>query len=177
MRRTPMIRAIPIALLLAPCGAIAKDKPAVPEALPPVFQAVMDCRTVAGDAERLACYDRSVSAMADARAKQDLVVADRETLRETKRGLFGFTLPHLKLFGSTEGEDVNEIEATLTSVRQGNDGLAVFAIETGARWKQTEGSTSFARAGQKIRISRGALGGYWAKIDGDRPVRVIRLAN
>jgi hypothetical protein len=57
--------------------------------LPQVFEAVVGCRALTIDSERLACYDRSVAALASAREKQDIVVADRATLRETKRGALG----------------------------------------------------------------------------------------
>ena len=177
MPRKLLIRAVPVVLMLGATAAVAKDRPKADEPLPPVFQAVVDCRAIGTDAERLACYDRSVTAMASAREKQDLVVADRETLRETKKGLFGFSLPHLKIFGATEGEDVNEIESTLTSVRHSVDGFAIYTLETGAHWKQTEGAPSFAKPGQKIKLTRGLLGAFWAKIDKDPPVRVMRLAN
>lgn len=178
MHRSFVIRAAAtVALVLAPGAALAKDKARGDEPLPPVFQAVADCRNVAGDAERLACYDRNVATMVAARDKNDLVVADRETLRETKRGLFGFSLPRLKIFGGTEGEDVNEIQSTVTSVRRAADGFAIFAIADGAHWKQTDGGNTFAKSGDKITISRGALGSYWAKINKDAGVRVVRLSN
>ncbi|WP_226016199.1 hypothetical protein [Novosphingobium sp. FKTRR1] len=165
-----------LALCAAPANAKDKDKTGAGGALPPVFQAVVDCRALAADADRLACFDRSVAAMASARDKQDLVVADRATINETKRGLFGFSLPKLKLFGSTEGEDVNEIETTISTVRKAPDGFAVFVLPDGARWKQTDGGISFAKPGDKIRIRRGAMNGYLAKVASDATIRVIRLA-
>jgi hypothetical protein len=164
------------AVALAAAPVAGKDKSPLPKELPPVFEAVVTCRTLASDSERLACYDRSVAALAAARDKEDIVVADRATIRETKKGLFGFTLPKLKLFGGTEGEDVQEIEATIAGVRSAPDGQAVFTLADGARWRQTDGPDQFARPGLKIRIKRGALGGYLASIDKGAYVRVVRLA-
>lgn len=163
-----------LALCTSPAGA--KDKAAVLQQLPPVFAAVVDCRALSADSERLACYDRSVAALASAREKEDIVVADRATIRETKRGLFGFALPKLKLFGTTEGEDVKEIEGTLSAVRNTQDGMAIFALTDGARWKQTDGGSTFAKAGQTIVIKRGALGSYLASIGKGSTFRVVRLA-
>ena len=165
------------ALAAFPVAAQAADRPPELDKLPPVFEAVMDCRAIASEAERLACYDRTVASMAAAREKQDLVVADRQTLRETKRGLFGFSLPKLKIFGGTEGESIDAIETSITSVRRANDGMVIFTIEDGARWKQTEGRNSFAKPGDKVKISRGALGSFWAKIGNNSQMRVIRLVN
>jgi hypothetical protein len=171
--------AIAVAASLALVGsasANAKSSDKAAEPLPPVFQSVIDCRAVTADSERLACYDRSVTAMATARAKQDLVVADRASITETKRGLFGFSLPHLKLFGSTEGEDVNQIESTISGVRKAADGFAIFVLADGARWKQTDGGFSYAKPGDPIRIRRGAMNGYLAKVADEATIRVVRLA-
>ena len=168
-----------IALLALTVGAIplsAKDKPAAPQQLPPVFEAVVNCRALTADSERLACFDRSVAALAAARDKEDIVVADRATIRETKRGLFGFTLPKLRLFGGTEGEDVKEIDGTIAAVRSTDDSMAVLTLADGARWKQTDGGNTFAKAGQAIHIKRGTLGSYLASIGKGASFRVVRLS-
>lgn len=156
----------------------ARDRNALPKELPPVFEAVVNCRSLTADAERLACYDSSVSALAAAREKEDIVVADRATIRETKKGLFGFALPKLKLFGGAErdSDEVKEIESTITAVRDTADGLAIFTLADGARWKQTDGGNTFAKAGLGIRIKRGTLGSYLASIDKGAYIRVVRLA-
>jgi len=165
-----------LALAVGTMPISAKDKPAVPQQLPPVFEAVVDCRALTVDSQRLACYDRSVAALAAAREKEDIVVADRATIRETKRGLFGFALPKLRLFGSTEGEEVKEIDGTISAVRSMDDGMAIFTLGDGARWKQTDGGSTFAKAGQAIHIKRGALGSYLASIGKGASFRVIRLS-
>ncbi|KUR72240.1 hypothetical protein AQZ52_02860 [Novosphingobium fuchskuhlense] len=172
----PIATALVLALAAAPLAS--KETSAIPKDLPPVFEAVVNCRTLTSDSERLACYDRSVAALAAARDKADIVVADRATIRETKKGLFGFTLPKLKLFGAAEndGDDVKEIESTITAVRRTADGLAIFTLADGARWKQTDGGATFAKPGIGIRIKRGTLGSYLASIDKGAFIRVVRLA-
>ncbi len=173
----PLLSCIALGVVALAAAPIAgKDKSPLPKELPPVFEAVVNCRTLTADSERLACYDKNVAALATAREKEDIVVADRATLRETKKGLFGFTLPKLKLFGGTEGEDVNEIEATISAVRATPDGLALMILGDGARWKQTDGGNLFARPGSTIRIERGALGSYLASVDKGPLVRIVRLA-
>lgn len=166
------------AVAVAAAPLVAKDKSPLPKELPPVFEAVVNCRTLTSDSERLACYDQSVAALAAARDKEDIVVADRATIRETKKGLFGFTLPKLKLFGGAEKEadEVKEIESTISAVRGTADGLAIFTLADGARWKQTDGGNAFARPGASIRIKRGSLGSYLASIDQGPFVRVMRLS-
>jgi hypothetical protein len=177
LRSTPGCIAL-AALAIAAAPLAARDKPSLPKELPPVFEAVVNCRALTSDSERLACYDRSVAALAAARDKEDIVVADRTTIRETKKGLFGFTLPKLRLFGGAEGkeEEIKEIESTISAVRDSADGLAVFTLADGARWKQTDGGATFARPGLSIHIKRGALGSYLASVDKGAFVRVVRLS-
>src|SRR5690349_9886190 len=97
------VTALALAALAVATPAWAKDKEQA--APPPVYQAVVDCRAIIDAAQRLACFDRTVGEMAKAGEEKDLVVLDREAVRETRRGLFGFSLPKIKLFGGGRDED------------------------------------------------------------------------
>ena len=170
------VTALALAALAVSSAASAKDKsPAA--APPPVYQAVVDCRGLADPAQRLACFDRTVGEMAKAGEQKDLVVLDRETMRETRKGLFGFSLPKLKLFGGGDDGDqeVSEIESTITGIRTANDGLPIITIADGARWKQTEERNVYPSVGDPIRIKRAALGSYMANVKKQAAVRVMRL--
>lgn len=164
-------------VLVAGASAAAKDKSKddASTAPPAVYKAVLDCRTVADAAQRLACYDATVGAMASATDKKDLVVIDRETIRATKRGLFGISLPKIKIFGGNDDEEVNQIESTINAAYAAKDGMSVFALADGSRWKQTEGRFTYPKPGQKILIKRAALGSFMAQVNGQPGVRVIRL--
>lgn len=163
------------ALVAAPIAAA--DKSDAPHPPPPVFQAVLDCKALTEAAARLACYDRSIEALAAANRNHEVVIADRATVREAKRGLFGLRLPRLKLFGGDGDEEVTEITGTLTAVRAAPDGMPIFVLDDGARWKQTEGRNQFAKSGDKIRIHRGSMGSFIANLNEAPGVRVVRLAN
>lgn len=168
--RTPLFLAI--AMLAAPAAAKDKEAPSTP---PPVFQAVLDCKTVADAGERLACYDRTVGAMATAREAKDLVIADRATMREARRGLFGLALPSIKLFGGGDSEDVKAIESTIESTYAARDGQFIFVLADGARWKQIGGRPAYAKRGDPIMIETASLGSYFAKIGKGQNARVIRI--
>ncbi|PKB13947.1 hypothetical protein B0I00_2575 [Novosphingobium kunmingense] len=156
--------------------SLAKDKGKDdPVPTPAVFQAVIDCKAIAAAEARLACYDSTVAAMGRAKDAEALVVTDTGAIREARRGLFGISLPKLKLFGG--GEEVNEIEGKITAVRSSNDGMAIFVLEDGARWRQTEGRHQFAKPGQTIKVRRASMGGFMANIDGQPGVRVVRMVN
>lgn len=176
MRRLTCLIA-PLTLLLS-APALAKDKDAkdqAPAVQPQVFQAVVDCRKLTDSAARLACYDASVAALAGAAEAKQVLVVDRATTEKTKRSLFGLSLPKIKLFGENDDVEIEKIESTITAVSSARDGSAIFVLADGGRWKQTEGRDTFAKAGQKIEIVKGSLGGYFARINGQSGVRVIRL--
>ena len=177
--RRPLSFAILLLALSAPVlgPAQAKNNDDVPPT-PAAYQALIDCKPLTDSAARLACYDQKVEAMATAIRDRQLVVADRETMREARRGLFGISLPRLRLFGGDDDtEEIKQIESAINAVRSAGDGMAIFMLADGSRWKQTEGRDVFAKAGDEIKIKRTAMGGYMANVDGQAAVRVMRLAN
>lgn len=168
---------MPLAILaLAIAGpALAKDEE--PVRVPQPVQDVVDCKAVADPATRLACYDAKVAVMAAGIEQRELVVADREMLRDAQRGLFGISVPKIKLFGAGGQEELKEIESTIAAVRTANDGLPIFILADNSRWKQVDGRNVFPKVGDKIRIKRAGMGGFMANVDGQTGVRVVRLLN
>jgi hypothetical protein len=167
-----------VLLVNVTAGAFAKDKAddnAVPT--PPVFQAVLDCKSVADPTQRLACYDQTVDVMATASTKRDILVAERATVREAEKGLFGINLPRIKIFGGNDDDAVKEIESTIASFRRDENDALIITIADGARWKQTDSSPQSASVGDKIRIKKGTFGTFWANIKGRSGIKVTRLAN
>jgi len=156
-----------------PAEARANDK--IVDGPPPaVFQAVLDCKTMTDPAARLACYDKAVGALDAARAAKDLVVADRNAVREAKRGLFGLSLPSIKLFGGDKDEEVTQIETRIKSVRRGAEGF-VFILEDGAIWAQTDGVyIPDPEAGDTIQIRQAFLGSFLGKVNGGVAFRIKR---
>lgn len=171
----------PHLLCLPALGLIALSVPALAKdreedlTPPPVFQAVIDCKPIADPAARLACYDRTVGAMANARATKDLVVADRATMHEARKGLFGLSLPNIKLFGGKDSEEVTAIEGTIASTYAARDGSFIFVLADGARWKQIDGRPAYAKKGDPIHIEKASLGSFFAKIGKGQNARVIRI--
>lgn len=159
-------------LAAAASPALAQERPG--EAPPTVFSRVTECRSIQDGAERLACFDREVAALAQAQAAREIVVVDREAVQRTRRSLFGLTLPDVgRLFGD---EQEDEINSTVVAALVSNRNMASVQIEGGAVWVQTEGRpiTRRPRPGMPVEIRRGALGSFWMSVDGQRAVRVIR---
>ena len=169
---------IRIKICLALAAGLAAPAVAAPARLPTVLQALTDCRTKTDDVARLACYDKAAAGIAEATAKKDIVVLDREEVRATRRGLFGFSLPKLNFFGNkdvendTGREDIDEVDVVVKSARSFGYQLWRMTMEDGSIWVTNEASTLITpRAGSKVHIKRAALGSYFIKVDGSRAVK------
>ena len=177
-----MARVLTIALALAGLAlagpVAAKTQPLAAAPPPKIFTDVIQCRTITDAAERLACFDRSVGTLAAAQANKEVYVADKEAMREARKGLFGFNLPNLKIFSDDDMEkDVNSIESTIAGVSQGQKGY-IFTLKDGARWMQTDGAyMDKPKIGAAIRIKRASFGSYFGQVDKNPGVRVERLNN
>lgn len=172
------------ALLLALSVTSASITSAVPAAAQDkagtnAVDAIVACRDIADTAARLACFDQRVAALAEAKQRKDIVVMDREGVRAAKRGLFGFSLPRIKLFGDGDGDtetDVKQIDSIVTAARSGTGGLTTIALKDGTQWQTTEARMGFSpRSGDEITITAGTLGSYIAKIKGGRSSKVKRV--
>ena len=160
-----------------PGAASAQKKQPSPAPVPPVFTRVVACSSIADSAQRLACYDKEVPAMATAQRAGDLVAMDKAQVRKTRRSLFGLALPDLGIFGDDSDDSVKSIETKLKAVRTGPDGKYVFDLVEGGRWAVLESRMFIVdpAPGQTIKIRRAALGSYLANVNNQIAVRVRRV--
>lgn len=132
------------------------------------------------DTERLACYDRAAAALDQAVAQKDVTLIDRQEVRRTRRGLFGFTLPRIGIFSDDENkeeaEEFAELNTTVASARS-VDGRVEFRLGDGsdAVWRTTDPVAFPPKAGTAVRIRRASLGSYFVKFGKDRMVRGMRI--
>lgn len=161
------------------CAAPAASAPKQKEGPPPAqVGAVLSCRQVADGAERLACYDRAAASLGDAVARRDLVVFDRESVRKTKRGLFGFAIPNLGIFGDDDGEiEIKQLDGVVAGLGRNADGGFIFRLADGSRWSQTDGKPIALepRNGDPVVIRKSALGSYVMSIAKQPGVKVKRI--
>ena len=163
-------------LMTAPAASAPKK---VAEGPPPSqVTALLNCRNIADSAERLACYDRTAATIGEAVAKRDLVVFDRESVRKTKRGLFGFSIPNLGIFGDDDDAvEIKQIDGSIANIGHNADGGYIFRLADGSRWTQLD-SKPFAvppRHGDKVVVKKGALGAYFLTVVGQPGVKVKRI--
>lgn len=141
--------------------------------------ALVACRAIGNDTERLACFDREVAAFDTAVRDRKVAVVDQEDIRKTRRTLFGIALPRIKLFGDADEAtpEIKEVTAVIRSTSEGEGGRIVFTLEDGAVWAQTDDYPvfRFVKPGQKVTIKRGSFGSYFADFASTVTVRAKRL--
>ena len=162
-------------LFAAPAASAPKK---VAEGPPPAqVTELLNCRGIADSGQRLACYDRTAASIGDAVAKRDIVVFDRESVKKTKRGLFGFSIPNLGLFGDDNDEvSIKQIDSTIAATSVNRDGGYIFVLEDNTQWSQVDGKPVALppRRGDKAVVKKGTLGSYFLSFDGQAGVKVKR---
>jgi len=166
--------ALVAALAIAPAASAER-----PAKRPELFTKLIDCRAIADNGQRLACYDAAAGALEDAEKKKDLVVVDRKEIRETKNSLFGFTLPKIGLFGDDKDDDkgaISEIASTVAAARMVKGGAWSLKLAGDAgTWETISTITVAPRAGDKVRIKKASLGSYLGQVGLNRGVRFRRV--
>jgi hypothetical protein len=175
MRKTALLLAT-IGLFLSAVAFAKKDD--LPKEAPKIFQDVVDCKKIADSAQRLACYDTSVAKLESAQSANEVYVVDKEQVKESRKGLFGFSLPKIKIFGSGDDDknEIKEIDAVVAKMRQDQNGW-VFTLEDGAIWRQTDGIYigMNPKVGNKIHIKKAAFGSYMGKVENGVSFRIARV--
>ena len=137
------------------------------------FRALLECRNVPGATERLACYDSKISALETAEQRGDVVVADREQIREARTQVFGFGGVRIPFLSGADAEMPSEVTSTLSGLRDLGYGKWEFTLENGMRWRQTDDDVVYPKVGQSVTVRAAAMGSYMLKVK-NRAVRVIR---
>lgn len=143
--------------------------------------ALKECRAIPGDTERLACLDRVSGDVVDAAERGEIRIVTRKDVEETRRGLFGFTLPKIKLF-EADREDAREpletLESVVTSARRIDAKTYQFKIRDGdATWQIKEAPARFIgpKAGDRVSFKRATLGSYFVRINDQVGVKGRRI--
>ncbi|MCT2559669.1 hypothetical protein N0B51_11830 [Tsuneonella sp. YG55] len=169
-----------IAALLA-AALLAGESPAQSPEAPDPVDALKECRAITRDADRLACLDRVSSAIVAAAERGDVHIVTQKDVEETRRGLFGFSLPKLKLF-ETDREDGREpfdtLQSEVASARRLDARTYVFKItDGGATWQIKEAPARFVgpKPGDRVVFKRAALGSYFIRINDQVGVKGRRI--
>ena len=153
--------ALSIALVGLASPALAQDDS------PGYLDRLATCRSIEEPDARLACYDREVGAVR---------LVDREEVRQTKRKLFGFTIPK-GLFGSDDKEDMDLLETTITRVAPYGRSGYLITTEEGSVWQISNPPMRFnpPKSGQAVVFKRAALGSFFIRVNGQLGVKGVRI--
>lgn len=165
-----------LALAVASSGALAQASEPNDTSPAEIMTALEKCRAVGDDAARLACYDRDVAVLVSASEKGTVSLVSQERVEKTRRGLFGFSLPRVGLFGGGDGE-LTELESTITGVRRyGRDGY-VLTIAEGSEWQIASAPMRLRtpEGGDPVVLRKASLGYYFLRIDGQNGVKARRV--
>jgi hypothetical protein len=138
----------------------------------PSTTSILACMKVAGDAQRLACFDREAAALSDAR----MPAPAPKLTPEQKIGLPRAKVDALEAPPDAPPEaQIKNFTATLKSV--GGGGRQVFELDNGQVWRQSESKAFEAHAGDVVRISKGALGSFFMELQANKHLstRVSRV--
>lgn len=174
----PSIRAaIATFAILGAAGAAAAADSAAPQAA--AFKALEACRGVKEDVQRLACFDAAAAQLSTAQAKGDVVIVDKEQVRQARREAFGFNLPTLNIFGKLGSpQEEEEMSTAVFQVKSANEagGRWTIVMADGSVWRQTDPTVGYmkVKAGSKAEVKKGLLGAYFMNIDNYRAIKVER---
>ena len=157
---------------LAQPSAAATDRAAA-------LKQLSDCRRVADEAQRLACYDAAAAAVDTAEASGELVVMDRGQVQTAKRSLFGFDTSALNIFDRGDPERrvvVDNVTLTVERGYRGEGGKWVVVMSDGQVWQQIDNTNlnDPPKRGDEARIRKASLGSYFMNIDGQTAIRARR---
>lgn len=140
------------------------------------FKALVDCRQIASDPERLACFDAAAAQLQRAEQAGDVVVFDRAEIQEARRAAFGFDALDLFRRGDRAEAPLRNVVLEAKSARVGADGRWSLVTVDGQVWKQIddEALPKRPKAGSKLEVRTAALGSYFMNVDGQRAIRVRR---
>lgn len=150
-------------------------------ARPDIVQKMFDCRAIRDDDDRLECYDRQVAVVAEAEGRQDLIIADRQQVREARRDSFGLPEAQLRSFGgradAADDQQLDEVAAKIVSARAIGRGFWQLTLDDGATWEQIAGDKMKfpPKVGDEVEIRRAAMGSFLASVNGARVIRVRRV--
>lgn len=145
--------------------------------------ALRQCQGKTDPAERLACYDTAVASMVAASSEGEVRVVDREEIRQTRRKLFGFSVPDLGIFGGrsdkedpAQKEEFSALQTTIAAVRP-VQGTLILTTAEGAEWQLDEVPPRLMKpkVGQSLEIRSGAFSSYFLRIDGQKGVKGRRV--
>ena len=140
------------------------------------LQALRNCRNFAQDSERLVCFDAAIDTVIAKQDSGEIRVVDKEKIAETRRELFGFSMPKTGIFAGGDHETDEILNSTITGIRRiGSDDWEL-TLEAGSVWQANNTPRRFKpEVGSQVELEKAALGSYWFRVDGGLGVKARRI--
>ncbi|MEO6041780.1 MAG: hypothetical protein ABIP41_07765 [Croceibacterium sp.] len=164
-------------LMLAPAPAAAQADRAA------VLNILVECAKIDDPTSRLACYDnniRSAGGMARATIPGQFRVQGGAAPVAANEGPSGFGREIIKgaeRFQAPAGQ-LASIRPKVTAVTQRQPNTYLVTLEDGAQWVFAQAADNQFRPptrGAIVEIERGAMGSFLMRVDGQKPVQVLRV--
>lgn len=144
---------------------------------------VYACADIAGDSERLACYDAAVGRLKSAEDAGDVLTVTRDEVEKVKKESFGFSIPSLPNFASSmfsgdEDDELKEQTAKVSRISQTPNGDFVVYLDNGQVWQQVDTTSVYysKKIGvENATVKSAALGSYRMQLDNGVFFRVKRI--
>lgn len=143
----------------------------------PAIANLASCRTITVASDRLSCFDRAAGELETALRSGEILVVDRTQATAARRQAFGTTDAPADILQPPRQEDrIDSIETTLVRATQSGDERWTFVLADGSTWRQvdTDRVRINNRAGETVRVRRGAMGSYLLVVGRSGVVRVRR---
>lgn len=141
------------------------------------LDSLIACRSIADNAQRLACFDRETAAFAEAESRGDVIVANRSDVEKARVDAFGYSVGDSALLKNKDGNSLNSITSTIASASRSSSGKYRMVLENGSVWQQVD--TIRLRydpaPGLDIEIEKAPFGSFSAKVKGQRIIKVKRV--
>lgn len=140
------------------------------------LQALRDCRTIEQNEARLTCFDAAVDSVIARQDSGELQVLDKEDVAETRRGLFGFSLPKIGIFSSDDDEENSILQSRITGLRRLRSDHWEIEISEGSVWRATNTPRQFRpEVGDEVELEKAAMTSYWLRVNGALGVKASRI--
>lgn len=136
------------------------------------------CTEMADDSARHACFDRVIPQLLNDAETGSLTVIGADELNQTRRRLFGFSLPNVPIFNGENGQPLDLLQSTITSVRYiGHDEWHFRIAEGDALWRVKNSSPRMRapQVGDSVEFKSATLGTYFIRINGRKGVKGNRI--
>ena len=140
------------------------------------LQALRDCRAIEQNEPRLACFDSAIDTVLAKQDSGEIRVVDKEDIAETRRGLFGFSMPKTGIFAGGDDEADEILNSTITGIRRIGSDQWEITLEAGSVWRANNTPRRFKpEIGNNVELEKAALGSYWFRVDGKLGVKASRI--